>query len=89
VMTFSEFGRRLHENASGGTDHGVASPMFVIGGKIKPGTYGAYPSLTTLDHGDLIHNVDFRSVYATMLDKWLQADSTAILKHRFDTLAFV
>ena len=89
LMTFSEFGRRVQENASGGTDHGVAGPMFVMGGKVKAGLYGKYPDLTDLDHGDLKHNVDFRSVYATVLEKWLKADSTAILKHKFDTLGFV
>ncbi len=89
LMTFSEFGRRVQENASGGTDHGVAGPMFVMGGKVKAGTYGQYPSLADLDHGDLRHNLDFRSVYATVLDRWLKADSAAILKRKFDSLDFV
>ena len=89
LMTFSEFGRRVQENASGGTDHGVAGPMFIMGGKVKAGLYGKYPDLADLDHGDLKHNVDFRSAYATILENWLHADSTSILKRKFDTLGFV
>ena len=64
-MTFSEFGRRVTENASNGTDHGAAAPMFVMGGNMKAGLLGQYPSLTALNAGDLAYNVDFRSVYAT------------------------
>jgi uncharacterized protein (DUF1501 family) len=56
VITFSEFGRRVAENANGGTDHGAAAPMFVLGGAAKPGLFGKYPSLTDLDHGDLKFN---------------------------------
>ena len=89
LMTFSEFGRRVQENASGGTDHGVAGPMFILGGKVKAGTYGKYPSLDDLDHGDLKHNLDFRSVYATVLDRWLQTDSSIVLKQKFDAMGFV
>ena len=66
-MTFSEFGRRVAQNASNGTDHGTAMPLFVVGGKLKGGLYGAHPSLTDLDNGDLKFATDFRSVYATVL----------------------
>lgn len=89
VMTFSEFGRRVAENNSGGTDHGAAAPMFVLGGGVKPGLYGQQPSLTKLAQGDLVYNVDFRSVYASVLDNWLKAPSEAVLKRRFQTLDFV
>ena len=89
VMTFSEFGRRVKENASGGTDHGTAGPMFVLGGKVKAGTYGSYPNLGDLDQGDLKYNLDFRSVYATVLENWLKADSAKILKRKFDLMNFV
>jgi uncharacterized protein (DUF1501 family) len=65
VMTYSEFGRRAKQNASGGTDHGTAAPLFVMGGDVKGGLYGAYPSLGDLQDGDLRHTVDFRSVFAT------------------------
>jgi len=73
LMTFSEFGRRVKENASAGTDHGKASCMFVAGGGVKGGLYGKYPSLTKLSEGDLSHTVDFRSVYADLLGGWLKA----------------
>jgi uncharacterized protein (DUF1501 family) len=66
VMTYSEFGRRVRQNASGGTDHGTAAPLFVMGGGVKGGLHGAYPSLTDLTDGDLKHTVDFRSVFATV-----------------------
>lgn len=66
VMTYSEFGRRARQNASGGTDHGAAAPLFVMGGGVKGGLHGAYPSLSDLQDGDLRHTVDFRSVFATV-----------------------
>jgi len=66
VLTYSEFGRRAKQNASGGTDHGAAAPQFVMGGKVKGGLHGAYPSLADLDDGDLRHTVDFRDVYSTI-----------------------
>ena len=75
LMTFSEFGRRVEQNASGGTDHGAAAPMFVLGGGVRPGMFGKYPSLTQLYEGDLMYNVDFRSVYATALERWLRVPS--------------
>ena len=89
LLTFSEFGRRLQENANAGTDHGAAAPMFVLGGKVKPGLFGKYPSLTNLDNGDLKFNTDFRSVYGTVLERWLQAPSAAILGRKFPTLPLV
>ena len=66
VMSYSEFGRRVRQNASGGTDHGTAAPQFVLGGGVKGGLYGVYPSLTDLQDGDLKHSIDFRSVFATL-----------------------
>ena len=66
VLTYSEFGRRAKQNASGGTDHGTAAPHFVMGGKVKGGLHGAYPSLADLQDGDLRHTVDFRDVYSTI-----------------------
>ena len=91
VMTYSEFGRRPSENASQGTDHGTAAPLFVAGPKVKGGRfYGEEPSLTSLDaNGNLIFNVDFRSVYATVLDKVLGADPEKILGGSFPTLGFL
>ena len=82
-MTFSEFGRRVAENASRGTDHGEAAPMFLAGGGVKGGVYGSYPSLTSLDNGDLKYTTDFRSVYASVLEKWMTADSKKILDGTF------
>lgn len=71
VMTYSEFGRRLQENASKGTDHGAAAPHLVMGGKVKGGLYGEYPSLTDLDErGDLLYSTDFRDMYATIQKAW-------------------
>lgn len=86
MMTFSEFGRRVQQNASGGTDHGAAAPMFVMGPSLKQGVLGKHPSLTDLDQGDLKHNIDFRSVYATVLEQWLDTPSKDILGQQFKTL---
>jgi uncharacterized protein (DUF1501 family) len=86
LMTFSEFGRRVAQNGSAGTDHGVAAPMFVIGGGVAGGLHGTYPSLTDLTSGDLRMSVDFRSVYATVLEKWLNVPSSSILEGSFQTL---
>ena len=85
VMTFSEFGRRVEQNASGGTDHGAASQMFLAGPNINPGLLGKYPSLKDLDQGDLKYNVDFRSVYATILQNWMDTPSKPILGSQFPT----
>jgi len=86
VMSFSEFGRRVAQNGSQGTDHGAAGPMFLFGGALKPGLHGTTPSLTDLDRGDLKHQVDFRSVYATVLQDWLRTDPRPILQRPFPTL---
>jgi uncharacterized protein (DUF1501 family) len=85
-MTFSEFGRRVEQNASGGTDHGAAAPMFLFGKHIKQGVIGEHPSLTQLDQGDLHYKVDFRSVYATILQNWLDTPSKPILGGQFQPL---
>jgi uncharacterized protein (DUF1501 family) len=71
VLGFSEFGRRVPENASGGTDHGAAAPVFLAGGGLRPGLHGAHPDLARLDGGDLAFGCDFRRVYATILRDWL------------------
>jgi uncharacterized protein (DUF1501 family) len=84
VMTFSEFGRRAHENGSKGTDHGSGAPMFLVGGAVKGGVVGEHPSLTKLDAGNLVHSTDFRSVYAAVLDQWLGVDSKAVLGGEFN-----
>ena len=90
MMTFSEFGRRVRENGSLGTDHGTAAPMFVLGDRVKGGLHGEHPSLAKLDdNGDLIYTVDFRSVYATILEDWLGADAQAILGRRFEKLGLI
>ncbi len=89
MMTFSEFGRRVQQNASGGTDHGAAAPMFLFGGGVKPGMYGQYPSLTDLYQGDIKFNTDFRSVYATALERWLKVSSTQVLGRKFPLLGMV
>ena len=82
-MAFSEFGRRVAQNASQGTDHGTAGPMFLFGPMVRPGVLGKHPSLTRLDDGDLIYNVDFRSVYAAALEGWLKADSQKVIGKAF------
>lgn len=79
VMTFSEFGRRVAENASEGTDHGTAGPMFLCGGGVKAGIIGKRTSLTDLQDGDLKHEIDFRQVYAAVLKSWLGTDPSTIL----------
>ncbi len=87
VMVFTEFGRRVRENASQGTDHGTATPMFVVGKPVKGGFYGRFPSLTDLDDGNLKMTTDFRSVYATMLNGWMGFDDTkSVLKGDFPTV---
>jgi uncharacterized protein (DUF1501 family) len=91
VMTFSEFGRRVAENANGGTDHGAAAPMFVVGPKVNAGLLGQYPSLDPKDlyQGDVKYNVDFRNVYAGVLENWLKTRSEPILGSKFTPLAVV
>ncbi|MEO0511915.1 MAG: DUF1501 domain-containing protein [Planctomycetota bacterium] len=79
VMSFSEFGRRVGENASGGTDHGTAAPMFLFGPMVRPGLTGNHPSLTHLDNGDLVYTTDFRTVYADVLKTWMGADPAPVV----------
>ena len=87
TMTFSEFGRRVPENASRGTDHGEAAPVFLIGGGVKGGLYGTHPDLGQFNAGNLTFSTDFRSVYATVLERWLGRPSAAIVGGAFPTLA--
>jgi len=91
ILTFSEFGRSISENASRGTDHGTANNLFVIGnGLKKQGFYNAPADLSNLDeHDDLKFEIDFRRIYATILRNWLGANDQAILKESFDPLSFV
>ena len=86
VMTFSEFGRRVAENASGGTDHGAAGPMFLCGGGLQGGILGEHPSLSDLKDGDLQHQYDFRQVYASVLQSWLGVDPHQILGGKYRPL---
>ena len=87
VMMFTEFGRRVEENASLGTDHGTATPMFVFGTGIRGGMHSRHPSLTDLDDGNLKMTTDFRRVYATMIEKWLGYEDTgSILRGTFPPL---
>ena len=90
TFTFSEFGRRVEQNASGGTDHGTANNMFLISGGLKQkGLINPLPDLNDLDEGDLKYKVDFKNVYATVLNKWLNADDQHILGKKFDYLNFI
>ena len=87
VMMFTEFGRRVEENASLGTDHGTATPMFILGTGVEGGMYSRHPSLTDLDDGNLKMTTDFRRVYATMIEEWLgYADTASILRGTFQPL---
>ena len=87
LMTFSEFGRRVEENAGKGTDHGAGSCLFVAGPSVKAGPIGEHPSLKNLDSGDLRHHTDFRRVYATLLDTWLGVDSQGVLNSKWEHIA--
>jgi uncharacterized protein (DUF1501 family) len=89
AMTFSEFGRRVTQNASNGTDHGTAMPLFVVGGAVHGGVYGDHPSLTDLDNGDLKFHTDFRAVYATVLESWLGHNPADIIAGTYPTLPIV
>lgn len=90
LFTFSEFGRRVSQNASGGTDHGTANNMFFISGGLKQqGVLNAMPDLADLDEGDLKFGVDFKNAYATVLNKWLGADDRLILSGKYDQLNFI
>ena len=88
TLAFSEFGRRVAENASRGTDHGAAGPTFLFGNMIRPGVIGNHPNLDRLDErGDVTYNVDFRSIYAAVLDQWLKCDSRKIFGRPFKAAA--
>ena len=91
ILTFSEFGRRVQQNAAGGTDHGAANNLFVIGKNLKkPGLYNDCVDLKNLDkNGDILYTIDFRSVYATLLDKWLDASHSKVLGNSFEALNFI
>jgi len=90
IMTFSEFGRRVKQNASNGTDHGTANNVFLMGGNLKKkGFYNDAPDLVNLDNGDLKHQIDFRNIYADILDNWLGGSSTTILNGKFNGLGIV
>jgi uncharacterized protein (DUF1501 family) len=90
MMTFSEFGRRVSQNASNGTDHGTANNMFFISGGLKEkGILNAMPDLKDLNQGDLKYKVDFKNVYATVLNKWLGSDDVAILGKKYEPLNFI
>jgi uncharacterized protein (DUF1501 family) len=89
LATYSEFGRRVKENGSLGTDHGAASQMFVVNPTGKGGLVGKHPSLTDLSQGDLKFHTDFRSVYATILSRWLEFPSTPVLGGKFTMLDFI
>jgi uncharacterized protein (DUF1501 family) len=86
TMCFSEFGRRVAENASDGTDHGTAGPVFLAGTRIRSGLIGKHPSLTHLEQGDLKFHTDFRRVYAALLEDWLQCPSSQPLLGDFEKL---
>jgi uncharacterized protein (DUF1501 family) len=86
LMTFSEFGRTLKENGRRGTGHGAAAPIFLAGGRLKGGLVGPHPSLSDLDNGALKFHTDFRSVYATVLDRWLGFDSSKVLDKKYKPL---
>lgn len=91
ILTFSEFGRRVKQNAAKGTDHGTANNVFIIRENLqKKGIYNEGPNLANLDaNGDLKYSVDFRSIYATILDKWMQVDDKRILNNKFEKLTFL
>jgi len=89
LLVFSEFGRRVEENGSLGTDHGEAAPMFLIGSRVKGGFHGPNPDLANLSRGDVPWKTDFRSVYATTLENWLGNDAGLVLGQEFPTLDLI
>ena len=90
LFTFSEFGRRVAQNGSNGTDHGTANNMFLVSGALKQkGLINELPNLADLDEGDLKYRIDFKNVYATVLNKWLKADDKEILTKKYDYLSFI
>jgi uncharacterized protein (DUF1501 family) len=86
LLVFSEFGRRLRENASGGTDHGTAAPVFLLGRPVQGGLVGPYPDLANLADGDPKHAIDFRRIYATILERWLGLPAETVLGQSFELL---
>ncbi len=84
-LAFTEFGRRVQQNASNGTDHGTAGPVFLFGDMVNPGVLGTHPSMAAnaLDHGDLVYNVDFRCIYASILQNWMKIDAYKVLGQSF------
>lgn len=89
MLAFSEFGRRVEENQSQGTDHGTAGPVFIAGTHVKGGLYGEVPNLSDLEKGDLKVKLDFRQVYGTLLDKWLKVGSEKVLHKKYESLDFI
>ncbi len=89
TMTFSEFGRRPTENGSSGTDHGTAAPLFVMGSPVQSGLLGTAPDLNLAHNQDLQFTTDFRGIYGTVLDRWLEADSSQILGQQYEPIPFV
>ena len=90
ILTFSEFGRRVEENSSSGTDHGKANNLFIIGNNLKkPGIYNSAPDLTRLDNGDISHKIDFRNVYSDIITEWFKKDSTKIVSTNFSSLGII
>lgn len=90
VMTFSEFGRRVEQNAGNGTDHGTANNMYIVGGGLKKaGMFNPLPDLEDLEDGDLKYQTDFRAVYASIIDNWLMGDSTRVLQGNYGHIDFV
>ncbi len=89
IMIWSEFGRRVADNASNGTDHGTANNIYVIGNRVKGGVYGEDPDLTDLDKGNLKAKIDFRQVYATLISDWLGGDPVPVLNGNFGNLGFI
>lgn len=86
LLTFSEFGRRLAENGGAGTDHGAAAPVFLAGPAVKAGVLGDPPNLSDLDEGDVRHRIDFRQIYATILDRWMELPSKEVLGSEYQLL---
>ena len=90
ILTFSEFGRRVKQNGSNGTDHGKANNVILLGGGLKKaGIYNSMPDLSNLDNGDLKYQIDFRRIYSTILSKWMNADSSKILQGNYQPLGFL
>lgn len=90
ILTFSEFGRRVQQNGSNGTDHGTANNVFMISGDLKQkGFYNEAPNLSDLENGDIKYKIDFRNIYANVIDQWLDADSNGILGRQFKSLGIV